>query len=180
MFKVCTKCNKEKESAEFYKDGRRVDGLRSQCKECTNKDNSSRERKYKETRRKYRESQHGKTKSSAAHRKAYVLHKDKILKQNASWRQTKKGRLSSYKRSAISRKIDWDITDEEFFSFWQKSCTYCGDEIETIGLDRIDSQKGYSLENLTSCCSSCNKMKLDLTKEDFLEKIKQIITFIGV
>lgn len=35
--KICTKCKKEKELNEFYKDKRHIDGLSSYCKECHNK-----------------------------------------------------------------------------------------------------------------------------------------------
>ena len=34
---ICTKCNKDKEPAEFHKDKKKVNGLTSWCKECRNK-----------------------------------------------------------------------------------------------------------------------------------------------
>ena len=35
-FKICSKCNIDKDLGEFHKDKSRKDGLRSACKECRN------------------------------------------------------------------------------------------------------------------------------------------------
>lgn len=53
-YKVCPKCNQEKEASKFYKNKQSKSGLRSYCKECEKIVNSDREYKYKETRKKYR------------------------------------------------------------------------------------------------------------------------------
>ncbi|MEK6882667.1 MAG: hypothetical protein AABY22_23800, partial [Nanoarchaeota archaeon] len=42
------------------------------------------------------------------------------------------------------------------------------------GIDRIDSSIGHVKTNCISACEQCNRMKLNYTKEDFLNKIKQI------
>lgn len=55
-----------------------------------------------------------------------------------------------------------------------KTCSYCGSNIKTIGLDRVDSKNGYGLNNLITCCLPCNRTKMDLTQKDFLNKVKQI------
>ena len=36
--KVCSKCKKEKSISEFHKDSKRLDGVRSACKDCTIED----------------------------------------------------------------------------------------------------------------------------------------------
>ncbi len=177
--KTCTKCKEEKSKSEFYKDGRRKDGLRPWCKDCCWKASAASEVTKRETRRKFRESKHGKSVAAVNKRKVYQENKEKILTQNASWRRSKRGGLASYKRGANQRNIGWGLTDEQFFKFWQQYCTYCGEEIETIGIDRVDSSKGYTVENTVSCCSTCNKMKLNLTQEEFLGKVKQIVKHIG-
>ena len=53
-------------------------------------------------------------------------------------------------------------------------CIYCGDKIETIGIDRINSSKGYFIENCTSCYSVCNTMKMNMSKIKFINKIEKI------
>lgn len=52
---------------------------------------------------------------------------------------------------------------------------YCGDDIEAVGIDRVDSQKGYSKGNCVPCCEVCNEMKLDYPVAEWLAKMKQII-----
>jgi hypothetical protein len=167
--KKCTKCHEEKSKGEFFKSPRNKNGFRSQCKVCENKANLARQSKYSRT--EYYQSDVYKE----VKRNYYKNNSEKILIDNAAWRQTLKGRLLSYKIAAKKRNIEWSLTDEEFESFWQKPCTYCGDEIKTVGIDRLENDKGYYLENCTSCCSTCNTMKLAMTKTEFIEKIKIIL-----
>ena len=42
------------------------------------------------------------------------------------------------------------------------------------GIDRIDSNLGYLENNVVPCCKFCNFMKLNLTTEDFLNRIAKI------
>ena len=42
------------------------------------------------------------------------------------------------------------------------------------GVDRVDNNIGYTLENSVSCCSWCNSMKNILPVNEFLNKIKKI------
>ena len=173
MCKTCTKCNIEKSINDFYKDVRKTDGLRSWCKECQRNDNKKREFKYNDTRRKYREE--NKEESKIKKNEYYKLNREKILIIGSKWRrETFNGRLSSYKRSALLRNIEWNITDEQFKSFWNLDCIYCGDSISTIGIDRVDSSKGYIIDNIVPCCYQCNIIKMDYTEQEFLNKIKQI------
>lgn len=80
------------------------------------------------------------------------------------------------KRQAEFRKINWDLSFEDFMSLWQKPCAYCGGEIITIGIDRVDSTKGYSLENIKPCCGWCNTMKLNHTTEELVSQCKKILS----
>ena len=74
----------------------------------------------------------------------------------------------TYKYGAKQRKLDFVLTFQQFMTFWQKPCFYCGSKIKTIGLDRIDNKKGYSLDNIVSCCWRCNEMKKAKSQTDFL------------
>ena len=169
--KKCNKCNQIKPTDDFFKSKRNKSGCRTNCKVCEKKANSERESRYSELRKEYRQGDVYKE----IKKKYYLDNKDKILSENTLWRQTFKGRLLSYKRAAKKRNIEWGLSDDEFKSFWQLSCTYCNDEIETIGIDRVDNSIGYLMENCTSCCSTCNKMKMDLSKDNFINKITQIL-----
>jgi hypothetical protein len=45
------------------------------------------------------------------------------------------------------------------------------------GLDREDTSKGYSIDNVLPCCSTCNMMKAFYNKDDFIKQMKKISDF---
>jgi len=83
-------------------------------------------------------------------------------------------RYKVYKYSAKSRGRDFELSIEQFEGYWQQPCYYCGDKIETIGLDRINNDKGYSIDNIVPCCYICNIMKRTMSKEEFIKHCKKI------
>lgn len=88
------------------------------------------------------------------------------------------GKFTGYKHSAKERGKKFDLEYEDFVSYWQKPCSYCGSTIDTIGLDRIDNTKGYSVSNITSCCTNCNNLKKEQTKDEFLKHCLRIEYYI--
>jgi hypothetical protein len=42
------------------------------------------------------------------------------------------------------------------------------------GIDRLNSALGYFLDNVVSCCTICNRMKLDLGVEEFSNQVEKI------
>jgi hypothetical protein len=103
---------------------------------------------------------------------------------------------SSYRTDARkSLKKVFKITFEEFKAIIAQNCTYCNSppsrEIKirgnkTYGLvqdflscfingvDRIDSSKGYTSDNIVPCCTLCNMIKWKMTKEEFLCQVTKI------
>jgi len=97
---------------------------------------------------------------------------------------------SKYKYQAKIRKICWKLTKKQFKEITSKRCYLCGvspkqsikksnpkfngDYIYN-GIDRIDNNKGYTIDNVAACCGKCNKMKLNLSYDEFLEHIKKIL-----
>lgn len=47
-------------------------------------------------------------------------------------------------------------------------------EKQINGLDRINSSKPYTTDNIVPCCTMCNWMKNSFMQEEFLNKIKEI------
>jgi hypothetical protein len=45
------------------------------------------------------------------------------------------------------------------------------------GIDRIDSSKGYELNNVVPCCKNCNSAKMELSINDFKNQIKKIYEY---
>ena len=43
------------------------------------------------------------------------------------------------------------------------------------GLDRINNNKGYDLDNVVPCCKKCNWMRHAQTTDEFFERIAKII-----
>jgi hypothetical protein len=95
--------------------------------------------------------------------------------------------LYTYKKGAEKRNIVFELTKKQFLELTQGICFYCGKSPESIiigkrangayiynGIDRIDSSKGYTVENVVSCCGRCNKAKLTYNQEDFFEWIKTV------
>lgn len=42
------------------------------------------------------------------------------------------------------------------------------------GLDRIDSSKGHTLDNVVTCCATCNYMKRSMTHDEFIDHIDKV------
>ena len=91
----------------------------------------------------------------------------------------------SYKRNAKKRGYNFELTFEDAEDITKRNCYYCNKKPLMVitkssvpyfynGIDRIDNTKGYELSNVVPCCKNCNKAKMDLTYEEFLEMINNI------
>lgn len=93
---------------------------------------------------------------------------------------------SDYRRKAEKKGLIFDISYIQFLRTVKSNCYYCQKmpmrrapkAIDGIfymnGIDRLDSTKGYIDGNIVPCCMTCNKMKSDLSKRDFVNAIKKI------
>ena len=112
-------------------------------------------------------------------RKYREQNKEKLRIRLLRWNnETPKGRFNSYKCGARIRGLIFNLTLNEFMEYWQKPCSYCGGEIKTIGLDRVNNSLGYIKENIISCCIICNNMKKNLTAGIFLQQCRKISNLI--
>jgi len=107
----------------------------------------------------------------------YNKNKEAHLIRSKKYSKTIKGKYNQYKNSATQRKIEFGLSLIEFESFWNLSCSYCGNDIETIGIDRIDNELGYTLDNCCSCCYRCNIAKMNFNLDNILNHITKIIKF---
>ena len=98
-------------------------------------------------------------------------------------------RFAQYKTSFRNRKkhLTFELTKEQFLSIVVKPCVYCGTvnsnehhatncngSFVSNGIDRVDSNIGYTIENCVPCCDVCNRMKLDHSVDVFLGHIEKI------
>ena len=143
--KQCAKCGEEKPATPeyFHKHG---DGLFSQCKVCKNKIK-------------------------------LIWNKqnpDKVREWKRRRYRTPAGKLAKIRHKATEKGIYFDLQLEHYkSSLWGKPCHYCGCEIKVTGLDRKDSSKGYTPDNVVPCCWSCNSKKGTKPYEEFMDEIKK-------
>lgn len=95
-----------------------------------------------------------------------------------------------YRNGAKVRNFEFLLTGEEFDTLIKNSCYYCGskpsihksdlryNKTKEIfirnGIDRKDSSKGYTMENVVTCCKMCNKMKMAYHIDDWLSQVAKI------
>ena len=86
--------------------------------------------------------------------------------------------FNTYKISANSKNLLFELTKEEFIEICSKECFYCGDIQDKgfNGIDRIDCKGNYVKDNIVPCCEICNWMKNTLNQEVFFNRIKHIMT----
>lgn len=78
------------------------------------------------------------------------------------------------KRKSVDK--DYQQLDAETrLELWKSDCVYCGTPYP-LGIDRKDSEIGYTPENVQSCCLTCNKMKKDLKEVAFVRQCNLIAT----
>jgi len=194
--KLCHKCQRFlPKTSEYFRFIKKIRTFHSPCKECVAK--RIKERKKDPSVRNYKKEQdrvwrlRNRDKRNASFRERYkndldfrsrrkATHLKHRLKPESKKQRQKYQKESPrsifyvYKRNARTRGLGFHITFEEFMTLWQKPCFYCGNPIDTIGIDRIDNDKGYEISNLAPCCFKCNHAKSNMSLERFIGWLKQI------
>jgi 5-methylcytosine-specific restriction endonuclease McrA len=109
------------------------------------------------------------------HQKYYRQNSEKSYQYNKEYRLTLKGKFKDCKKGAKSRNLEFSLTFEQFCSLVSKICVYCGSV--DVGIDRIDSNKSYTLENCNPCCFQCNIAKNTFSEDEFLNWIKKVYQY---
>jgi len=94
--------------------------------------------------------------------------------------------FSTIKHGAKSRNLELTITTEDIHNLWilqNKKCALSGLRIDfyksndiknTASVDRIDSNKGYLLDNIQIVHKDLNKMKMEFSQEHFIAVCKLV------
>jgi|WetSurMetagenome_2_1015567.scaffolds.fasta_scaffold132721_3 hypothetical protein len=187
--KTCTKCKNTKEENCFYKHKKSKDGYSSWCKECRSKSFKEDYLNNKEYYNQKSKNYYNKNIEITAKRhsiyrnknKAHILQHDKERDRNVGRRFLKS------KRSAIKRKLEWLITENEFQELSYKDCYYCNNKLENrkystgAALDRIDNSIGYIISNVLPCCATCNYLRGDImTVQETQQVVNLLITLRGL
>lgn len=156
--KTCSLCKQYLPLEKFSKTNGTYDGHIARCKDCDNKISNN----YK------------------INNKALI--KEKRKKRSVTIGYKINSRYRSYKeRQKEKFNSDIQMSIDEVTKIIIEPCFYCGGmDVPVNGLDRVDNTKGYENGNVVSCCKKCNTMKLDLTVDEFKEKIIKIYNNICV
>lgn len=126
----------------------------------------------------------------------YKINKDRINKRNADYRidngmwynKSLQHRLRYVIQLGIIRakkkKIEWNLSLEFLTILWEKQdgkCVYSGVPLSyednhphTVSLDRIDSSKGYTEDNVQFVCTIVNYVKQRFNEDVFLSFCKSV------
>lgn len=92
----------------------------------------------------------------------------------------KENKYNYYKKNAKRRNYSFELSKEQFYNLISQPCYYCGENLQSSrGIDRVDSKKGYFLENCVPCCEVCNRMKLDYPVDFWINHMKTILLYYG-
>jgi hypothetical protein len=152
----CSVCKKVLPVSEFHRDKSNTFGLQSCCKECG---------------------------------------REKTKRWATSFEGFFQKTFSSIKRNAVERKIQVDITIDDIKYLWNiqnGGCALTGKKMTmeayskrgknqniinqcNMSVDRIDSDKHYTKDNIQLVCAMANRMKMDLANEDFIQWSREVV-----
>jgi len=155
--KHCNSCNSTKDVSEFNSDSKNSDGLRSTCKQCT-----------KNTVEKYNSTFEG-----------YIQNLFKDLISNAKKRNvivniTKQDIINKYHEQAGLCKLSYIYMTHNKINGLDKANIHVNNPYN-ISVDRIDSSKPYTKDNIQLICARVNIMKSNIPQNKFLEICKLIV-----
>lgn len=96
--------------------------------------------------------------------------------------------LKEYRTGATKRNLEFNLTFDQFINLMEQDCVYCGAKPKVYpyqiqymqlylghwahnGIDRVDSSKGYTLENCVPCCKECNYAKHEMSVDEYKQFI---------
>ncbi len=98
--------------------------------------------------------------------------------------------FTSMRSRAKQRGYAFELTLDEFRAIIQQPCHYCGTiDIRSSksvyghftplrnGIDRSDNTQGYTLSNSVPCCAKCNRAKLTMTAQEYLEHCERVVNY---
>ncbi len=96
--------------------------------------------------------------------------------------------FGSYKQNARYKGISFRLSKPEFRKLTKGNCFYCGIKPSRVfkpkrsngeyiynGVDRLDSDGPYRVENCVSCCKVHNEMKMKMSANQFVEACEAVV-----
>lgn len=132
----------------------------------------------------------GNTKSCGCLQDEVRIQNNIIYKRKPDNHSNKNTKFNHYRNHAKNRKVSFYLTKEQFIKLAESNCYYCGIKAKnpfkankysgewlSNGIDRLDSNLGYMLDNCVPCCKQCNTMKMHWSRENFYKKVKEIYEY---
>jgi hypothetical protein len=158
--KICKECKIEKDCDDFHRMKKGLNGRRTICKEC---------------RKKEKDEYLSRPEVIERNKKYYQEHKHEMRERLNVYYWSLVSQYHQYLKMAKKKNRSFLLTKDDCNNFFNTKCYYCGDDYKGLRMDRIDSNKGYEIDNVRPCCWSCNYMKNSLNENEFYDKIKKII-----
>ena len=93
----------------------------------------------------------------------------------------------TYRKNALIRELNFELTPDEFKALVMEKCAYCGAPptnhigpkhyngcFTWNGIDRVNPGLGYQPENVVPCCKTCNLAKRGMTLEEFVQWLLRV------
>lgn len=152
--KTCFKCKTSKPFGLYFKHAQTADGYHSWCKECCTAGN----------------------KRSRAKQNSTIEGRARVFLRNA-------------KNSAAKRGQVFALTVLDIVECWHTQwgvCAYSGrqmtleaGQLNTVSIERINSNVGYTSENTILVCQAINRMKSDFELNEFYDLCRDVAHFLG-
>ena len=152
--KTCFKCKVNKPFGLFFKHAQTSDGYHSWCKECCRAGNDRSRQKLNST----------------------IEGRARVFLRNA-------------KNSAAKRGQIFALTVADIVECWHTQwgvCAYSGRQmtleagrLNTVSIERINSDVGYTPENTILVCQAINRMKSDFDLSEFYGLCRDVAYFLG-
>jgi hypothetical protein len=116
--------------------------------------------------------------------KAYrKSHPEKYSKMNCDAKKNVERKEYTYRNSADTRGIPFNLTSDECSRLFKDKCFYCGyqsNDGTLNGIDRLNNDREYTDGNCVTACSMCNYMKHCIDPMVFIDMCEHILTHLGV
>jgi hypothetical protein len=116
-------------------------------------------------------------------------HREEISVRNKAWKEKHPERMRSLtSRFSVCRHrakrfdLPFGLDLAQFDAISSQPCVWCGGwtnmdgDHPYSGLDRIDNDGGYTTGNCQPCCGICNRMRNRLTVDQFIDRMRLIIS----
>jgi hypothetical protein len=86
-------------------------------------------------------------------------------------------RFTRARTSALKLGKTWTLSKEEYAALVVQPCTYCGYSAPEVGkgLDRLNNYGGYTPDNVTPACGTCNGLKGYVFKSSEMKLLGEVV-----